>query len=220
MNDQNKRGPKEKTILEQRITSNIKSDRDVWLEFLNGSEAAIADLYSKFVPVLYNYGMHIINHDALVNDTIQDVFFELIDKKDKLAPATSVKFYLMASFRRRLIRQITRDKKLSSEQDFENSGFTYKLDPDVVQLTMKYSTDEKQIIEKACNSLPKRQREAIMLYFFEELTYQQMAEVFNFSHPKNARTLVYRALDTLSQKLKSFKNDLLVLVLSVLSCYS
>jgi RNA polymerase sigma factor (sigma-70 family) len=216
MNDLSENKPTGKSFQDPQINPCVKSDQEVWLEFLNGSEAAIADIYSKFVPVLYNYGLHIIKNDALVSDCIQDVFFDLIDKRNKIAPATSVKFYLIASFRRRLLRQITRDKKLTFEQNLENVGFTYKMDLDLIQISNKYAIDKKQILEKACNALPKRQREAIMLYFFEELSYQQIAEVFNFTHPKNARTLVYRALDSLAEKLSAFKNELLVIAFSVL----
>ena len=190
-----------------------KTDHELWMNFISGNESAIADIYAKYVPVLYNYGMNIISNSSLVNDTIQDVFFELINKRTNLSPATSVKFYLIASFRRRLLRQITRERKLVSELNEEQKGFLYKIEPDVVHISSNLSLDKKKIIQKACNNLPKRQREAIALFFFEGLSYQEIAQVFDFSHPKNARTLIYRALDSLSKILAGWKTDLLILSL-------
>jgi RNA polymerase sigma factor (sigma-70 family) len=211
-----KNKPKSESFPKHLIIPCIKSDQEIWIDFLNGSESAIAYLYSKFVPVLFNYGMQIIQNDDMVSDCIQDLFFDLIDKRNKLAHAKSVKCYLIASLRRRILRQISRDKKLTLEQNLENIGFNYKMDLDLIQVFNNHSIGKNQILEKACNALPKRQREAIMLFFFEELSYKQIAEVFNFSHPKNARTLVYRALHTLSEKLSSFKNEFLVIVFSIL----
>jgi len=190
-----------------------KTDQELWMYFIAGNESAIAEIYAKYVPVLYNYGMNIISNSSLVNDTIQDVFFELINKRTNLSPATSVKFYLIASFRRRLLRQITRERKLVSELNEEQKGFLYKIEPDVVHISSNLSLDKKKIIQKACNNLPKRQREAIALFFFEGLSYQEIAQVFDFSHPKNARTLIYRALDSLSKILAGWKTDLLILSL-------
>lgn len=203
----------ENTVKEQKINS----DENLWQDFLNGSETAIAKIYAKYVPVLFNYGNHIIHNEALVSDCIQDVFFELIDKRKKLSSAISVKFYLISSLRRRLLRQITKDKKYVSGQDNEHLGFLYKIEPEVIQISTSYSLDEKSIIEKACNSLPKKQREAIMLYFFQGLSYKEIAEIFEFSNPKNARTLIYRALDSLATKLSVWKNELLIFLLFLLS---
>lgn len=194
-------------------SNSLNSDENLWQDFLNGSETAIAEIYAKFVPVLFNYGNHIIHNEALVSDCIQDVFFELIDKRQKLSPAISVKFYLLTSLRRRLLRQITKDKKYVYDQNNEHLGFLYKVEPEVIQISTSYSIDEKSIIEKACNSLPKKQREAIMLYFFQGLSYKEIAVIFDFSHPKNARTLIYRALDTLAAKLSIWKDELLIFLL-------
>ena len=191
-----------------------KTDQELWMYFIAGNESAIAEIYAKYVPVLYNYGMNIIPNAFLVNDSIQDVFFELINKRAKLSQAASVKFYLISSFRRRLLRQITREKKLVSEMSDDQKGFLYQIEPDVVHISTNLSLDQKTIIQKACNNLPKRQREAISLYFFEGLSYREIAQVFDFSHPKNARTLIYRALDSLSDILTIGGQELLILLLS------
>jgi RNA polymerase sigma factor (sigma-70 family) len=118
--------------------------------FLAGKDDAIARIYTQFLPLLYNYGRNVVNNESLVGDCIQDFFTELIDKRDKLSAATSVKLYLITCLRRKLLRQISRNKKLVSENFSEQDGFIFGIDPEVIQLTSRYDSDEKKIIEQAC----------------------------------------------------------------------
>src|SRR5690606_25688256 len=60
-----------------------------------------------------------------------------------------------------------------------------------------FSNEQITLLEKACNTLPERQREAIILYFFEELSYAEIAEVMNIGKISSTRALVYRAIDSL-----------------------
>ena len=188
------------------------SDKKIWNQFLEGKDSALVYIYNNYVPVLFNYGKQIVNNEALIRDSIQDVFFELINKREKLNEAVSIKLYLLASFRRRLIRILVKGQKMIPEEfnkEYDQSeGFNYSLNTKLIQIPSSYCQDEKKIIENACNQLPKRQREAILLYYFEEFSYKEVADIMNLANSKNARTLIYRALDTLHKKLKKLKNEL------------
>lgn len=149
----------------------------------------------------------------MVRDSIQDVFFELINKRKTLNQAISIKLYLLASLRRRLIRLIAKEKRLASEESYNRTdGFNYSLNAKLIQHPSNYTQDEKKLIEIACNRLPKRQREAVMLYYFEELSYKEVADIMDLSNPKNARTLIYRALESLYHNLKNLQKEIYLLL--------
>lgn len=199
------------TILEQ-----TSSESRVWIEFLRGSDEAVAGLYNLYANKLFNYGHQFTKNEELVLDAVQDVFLNLIRTRDKLNIATSVKFYLYASFRRTLVRQIKRSRKLVLHEDMESENFQITVDLNYLSVNTTYNSDEKKIIEHFCNKLPSRQREAIVLHYFEDLNYSEIAKTMNFLNSKSARTLVYRALDSLSKLLSTWKKELIV-ILSALS---
>jgi RNA polymerase sigma-70 factor (ECF subfamily) len=188
------------------------SEGQIWIDFLRGDDQAVADLYKIYANKLFNYGHQFTKNEELILDAVQDVFLNLIRTRDKLSVATSVKFYLYASFRRTLVRQVKRSHKLVLEENMDSESFQIKLNPNFLSVNTSYPPDQKKIIEHFCNKLPSRQREAIVLHYFEDLNYSEIAKAMNFINSKSARTLVYRALDSLSKLLSAWKKELIVII--------
>ena len=53
-----------------------KADRN-WSAFKNGSEDAFAEIYREHVKGLLNYGYKVTSDRRLIEDSIQDLFYEL-----------------------------------------------------------------------------------------------------------------------------------------------
>lgn len=195
-----------------------KEDTTVWNDFLKGSDTALAAIYRNYIHRLYNYGRQIINDDEIVCDCIQDLFYELIRTRQKLGHTTSVKNYLYASLRRRLIRHQKGETKLIREKltegHFKLSFLKEK------HKHLECSDEQVALLEKACNTLPERQREAIVLYFFEELTYHEIAKIMNIGKIRSARALVYRAIDSLRAILDYMKDDFILIGVVLLETLS
>ena len=64
---------------------------------------------------------------------------------------------------------------------------------------IKNQLEEEEIIalKKALASLELKEREAIYYFYYEKLSYEQIAIIFEFSHVSSARRLIYRALGNL-----------------------
>ncbi|GAB3651424.1 RNA polymerase sigma-70 factor [Echinicola sediminis] len=193
-----------------------EQESGVWREFQQGSELALAKIFNAYAHNLFNYGRQFTSHEDLVNDAIQDVFYQLIKSKDKISTANSIKYYLFSSFRRRLLRLLKQKRKLVCEEELEKEGgFLMSIDPDYHSIQTMFTIDQKKILEEACNQLPLRQREVLSLYFFEGLSYKEIANVMELSQVKSARKLLYRALDSLHLRLHKHKDILRVLFLFV-----
>src|SRR5690606_5648916 len=76
--------------------ASIKEEMDstIWSSFVQGSEQALSQLFERYGDKLFNYGRQFTADEELVKDAIQDVFYQLIKTKDKLAIAQSVKHYI------------------------------------------------------------------------------------------------------------------------------
>jgi len=184
--------------------ASIKEEMDstIWSSFVQGSEQALSQLFERYGDKLFNYGRQFTADEELVKDAIQDVFYQLIKTKDKLAIAQSVKHYIFSSFRRRLVRILKQHKKNVLDDTIGLTGkFQLSFTPDYHGINTRFTVDQKLILENACNQLPPRQREILTLYFFEGLSYKQIADIMEFSEVKSARKLLYRTLDGLGDLL-------------------
>ncbi|WP_215224132.1 RNA polymerase sigma factor [Echinicola shivajiensis] len=201
---------------EGNSSSMNERESDVWREFQQGSELALAKIFNAYAHNLYNYGRQLTGHEDLVNDAIQDVFYQLIKSKHKISAANSIKYYLYSSFRRRLMRLLKQKRKMICEDNLEKEGqFLISIDPDYHSIQTMFTVDQKKILEEACNQLPLRQREVLSLYFFEGLSYKEIASVMDFSQVKSARKLLYRALENLNVRLHKHKDILRILFVFV-----
>jgi RNA polymerase sigma-70 factor (ECF subfamily) len=52
-------------------------------------------------------------------------------------------------------------------------------------------------LNKAISALDSKERRAIYYFYFKGLSYEQIAEIFNFSHVSSARRVMYRSLKQL-----------------------
>lgn len=149
----------------------------LWMAFKNGSTEAFDTLYRKHVQDLYNYGRKFTADADLVRDCIHNLFLELWNSRQSLDDVYVVKLYLFRGIRRKLIRAISQKntmRNLSPQEVFE--------------VTLPYETHwvETQSAEEyklhllhTVNQLSKRQREAIFLKYYENLSYEEVAEVMS-----------------------------------------
>src|SRR5690554_3471609 len=94
-------------------TANIKakkliSDFDLWHQFQFGDESAFVEIYKLFGNQLYNYGCQFSADKELVKDCLQDFFIYLRKNRGKFSHTDSIKFYLMKSFKRYILRILKR----------------------------------------------------------------------------------------------------------------
>jgi RNA polymerase sigma factor (sigma-70 family) len=185
---------------------NTQREGDLWCEFTSGSQEAFKELYDTYSDVLYSFGLRYTSDQELVRDCIHDLFIDLHTYRSGLSTSLlNVKFYLLKSFRRKLNQALRRSSvfKLDGWLTTDNiptiATFTYSTEHDII-------ADEKQrelltALAAEINQLPARQREILYLKFRHELDYEDIASLMHISVP-TCRTLVYRAVRQLRQKLE------------------
>jgi RNA polymerase sigma factor (sigma-70 family) len=181
-----------------------KSDEELWKAVLQGDSYANEYLYSSYVQQMFNYGLKFGCEKDVIEDCIQEVFVNIIKKRKKLAHDVSVKPYLFKSLRLEIWRSIKKSKPKNNfeEPEFESEySIDQKIIEDEVQMIRAYE------ITKVLNELPKRQKEAIYLRFYEGLSYQEISEIMETEQGSSYK-IIYKAIDTLYQKLSLKKGKL------------
>ena len=74
------------------------TDIEIWLSFKKGDNSAVSFIYREYFPVLYRYGLKFSADTFLIEDTIQDLFADLIKNRETLGDTDNILFYLLKSF--------------------------------------------------------------------------------------------------------------------------
>ena len=183
----------------------------VWDNFQKGNEEALIYIYRKYADVLYNYGCNITPNHDFVWDYIQNLFCELIKSRGKLGKVVSIKAYLFKSIKRKIIRGLKKEVHMEPI-DAGNQQFELKVATGITPFSQNIDNEQIKLIEKYINQLPAYQREVLLLHFYEGLSYQEIANIFEVK-VKSVRAQTYRALETLSKQVESKGHVLFVLML-------
>lgn len=180
------------------------SDAELWNTFKQGDEAAFVDIYKTYVNRLYNYGVKFCGDKELVKDCLQDFFIYLRKNRGKLGDTTSIKFYLFKAFRRRVVDYI-KTRRTEQRRNELASGFQLQIEVSDEVKFIDRQLQEQQLarLNSAIDALTEKEREAIFYYFYEGLSYQDIAELLNFTHIASARRLIYRALASIKEMIIS-----------------
>jgi RNA polymerase sigma factor (sigma-70 family) len=190
----------------------IQPDKKTWDDFRNGMSYALSHIYYQHVHILFSYGKKFSKDDEIIKDTIQDLFFDLIRTRQKLGETDNIKFYLFRAFRRKLIKNIEK-QKLSI--DFH---LTYKAEEETISSVEKdiiadeELTTREKIVQEALATLSKKQREILYYRFNCNFEYEQICEIMSLKYD-SARKQVFRALKALKATLPDSITFLLFLSL-------
>lgn len=187
---------------ENRIDEQELSDVEIWNLFRSGSDSAFHYIYQKYFDKLYNYGCQFTQDQSLVEDTLQDLFIELKLRCGHLSQTDKILPYLYSAFRRKIIRfraKLSRFKEIDSEDSF----------PVIAGADEFIINDEEEKenhlrLQKALNKLPENYREIIYLFYYENLSYEEIRAIQGFMNIKSARNLLYKAVNTLGKLITLF----------------
>lgn len=195
MNDPNK------ILLDKTPNSSFLEDKVLWESVKKGNELGFSSLFKKFINPLYNYGMHFFSDSDLVKDCIQELFTSIWLKKDTLSEVIHVKFYLFKSFRNLFFAKISAGKH-AVHRDFWDEDFWEADDSKESEWIHEEETlENSRLLQMAIQGLTRRQREAVILRFYNNLENRQVAEVMGIS-VEAVHNLISKAIQFLRVELR------------------
>ena len=172
-------------------------DVTLWEQVREGNMVAFEKLYKRHLQGLYRYGMKLCSDREVVLDCIQDLFFTIWSRKEKLSKVQSVKYYLLVSFKRELVRMLSKSRK-----ETERMAVIPELADRIIFSTEDFITrneamkEQTDTLSAALNALPNREKQVIYMRFYMELSYEEICEALQLSY-QVVLNYVHRALKTL-----------------------
>ena len=187
-------------------SSQFREDVLLWDSLRKGNDIAFSTLYKKYVQSLFNYGMHIHPNRDLIKDCIQELFIKFWEKRESLGSIEKVSFYLFRSFKNLLFHKI----EISSKKSPLTQDLIDQMAPELPVENFYINSEmvDQRIIrlKKAVLLLTDRQREVILLRFFQGFEAKEIAEIMNLSIP-GVHNLLSLTIKSLRGKIKW--NDLI-----------
>ena len=170
---------------------------------VNGDQAAFLELYERYREPIFRFAYRLLGSVEIAEDVTHDCFLSLIRKPENFRPErASLKTYLYAAARnlamkhfRNQGREATMDEVTEEPEDSPRRGPLRRL------LDEELATK----VRDAVFSLPPLQREALVLFEYEGLSLNEVAEIAG-TDVGAIKARLYRAREGLRRILGPYLN--------------
>lgn len=191
-----------------------------WDSLRAGTPEAYNLLFRDYSEIMFKYGMKLIRRVDIVEEAIQCVFVNLYRQRSRISTPTSVRAYMLGALKNELfgyrnlqkrnLRRATTEGQLDIECKYE---FLLELDTESLIAASEAERERFAALQKAIDRLPPRQREAIYLKYYDNLSGTEIAQVMGISH-QTTRTTLMNALTNLRKEMK-VSVEILMMILSI-----
>lgn len=154
--------------------SDVKIDslEVLWGKFLEGNDSAFSEIYESLYNDIFAYGQHFKVRQSLVKDTIQTLFLNLLNTRDRLNEVKNVRSYLFRSFRNLLI------KSIKKEHDF------LLLEENDIHEDLSNNFDEEKIskVKDLLKTLSPREKEVVLLKYYQDYNNTEISEIMGIEY--------------------------------------
>lgn len=177
------------------------TDTEKWKRYKSGDNNVLSAIYTDNARILYQYGLKFTSKHSIIEDAIQDLFSKLISDRKNIGDTDNIKFYLLISFKRRLIRLLKRELRYDHSFDSDDYvfGIRYSIEHDII--LNENQDSQASLLIKLLKKLSPNQKEGIYLRFTLGFTYAEISEFLNMNI-ESSRNLIYRAIKSLKQSIE------------------
>lgn len=183
------------------------SEQEYWQLISEGDKTAFEHVFKTWYQPLCNYGCSVIKDMDEAEEIVQNVFFNIWNKRQSLGITTSIKSYLYRAVHNDCLNRIKHGKvRTMYAEDYRsrmNGGFE-----DSVSLIDAKELNKR--INEAIDELPEQCGLVFRLSRFEQLKYSEIADQLDIS-VKTVENHMGKALRILRESLKEYLPTVILL---------
>ncbi len=154
------------------MRNEFDADQEVIARILGGEVVAFAIIVEKYQKNLFRLGMRLLSNSARVDDILQDTFIKVFKKLDRFEGRSSFKSWLYQIFMNTL-RNSLRLKNHAPLEEGSTMAIPFGGDLKI------YNRQRALIIQQAIEQLPPRQKMAVTLRVYEDLSFDEVSQIMN-----------------------------------------
>jgi RNA polymerase sigma-70 factor (ECF subfamily) len=165
------------------------------------------DFMKSYQNMVYSTASRLLGADAEAQDIAQEVFVRAYDRFEELRQSPTAGGWLKTVTRNLCLNHLQRYRARwrffsefgSGDDDRDERAWDVPVDDQsVLRAGMG---DRRDLLEQALQKLPESQRAPLVLYHFEDLSYEEIAAQLKISLSK-LKTDIHRGRETLRRKLQ------------------
>lgn len=168
-----------------------KEDDHLWQEMKSGDQEAFDQIYHEHVDCLVRYGHNFSQDVDIIDDCIQELFCRIWQKRILLKETDNIRYYLMASFRKELLKAIKKKSKRSSliGKLFPETTLVFSASLETKMIQEESHHQQTKVLNQCLEKLSSRQKEIIYLKYYNELSFDEIGEIMGLD-----KKAVYNAM--------------------------
>ncbi len=177
-----------------------QEDPDValMLALKSGDEGAFRELFRKYERRIVSFARRYLRNPERAEDAAQEVFLRLYRARAQYEPRTRFRTYLYRIATNTCLNHLRkREWQVRDDTDAPDGAVDERVAHPEAALA---GAELRALVEKALDELPEAQRTALMLLRFEDLSYEEIAQVTDATVPA-VKSLLNRAKVQLLAKL-------------------
>lgn len=168
-------------------------DNELWAKVIAGDKNALEFIYRTHFASLFKYGMKLQADESLVKDCIHDIFVSVWLSRERLSATDSIRYYLLASLKRKIAGVQQQQSRLTGALPEETSH-----SPEDIIIGLQSGIELREKLARIMNKLPPRQKEILHLRFYEGLDTKETAALMDLS-VNSTYVLLSKALNFLKK---------------------
>jgi RNA polymerase sigma-70 factor (ECF subfamily) len=186
------------------LAAAIDYDAELMLRVKGGDDASFGVLLEKHRNPVIHFLYRMVQNPAVAEELAQEVFLRVYRSRASYEPTAKFTTWLF---------RIATHLALNSLRDGKNERKQESLDDVIDDQPVRQVSDTRPTIEqamlyqarlaevkKAIQTLPEKQRAAVLMHKYEEMEYSQIARALNCSESA-VKSLLFRAYETLRARL-------------------
>jgi RNA polymerase sigma-70 factor (ECF subfamily) len=167
------------------ITDLDQTDSQLAIQVQEGDREAFSELVDRYQGRIYSFTYHFFRNDDLATDMTQETFLRVFRFIKRYDPKRKFSTWIYSIAKNICIdekRKINRSKTISLENlppgaIVGDGDAMHMKNPDQISTRL----EDRMLLEESIALLPEKYRAAIILCYFQELSYQEIADVLGIS---------------------------------------
>lgn len=157
-----------------------------------------------YQDMVYSAALRLLGNEAEAEDISQEVFLKAYERYGELSASPTVGGWLKTVTRNLCLNHLTRYRarwRFFSEMKADDDEEAVEFPAPATQDHDAAAADQSRLLEEALRRLPDAQRVPLILYHFDDLSYEEIATKLKSSLAK-VKTDIFRGREALRKKLK------------------